>query len=354
MTDLVSDSVIVAFIGLFGGVLLGLAARLGRFCTLGAIEDYYYSSSDLRLRMWGVAIGVAIVGTFVLAQFGALSLEKTTYLGLEWHPMQSIVGGLLFGYGMAISGNCGYGALARLGGGDLRAFVIVLVMGISAYATISGPFAYLRTWLFPQGSSADRLPGIASSLSYMTGLSASAIGIVIGLVVLGLVIAPKHVRQSRETLFWGTIVGLAIISGWWGTNMLAYESFDAVPVTTHTFSGPIGETILYTMTASGSSLTFGIGSVAGIWIGAFIGSLIKGHFRWEACEDPRELRRQIIGAGLMGIGAVTAVGCSIGQGLSAMSVLAYSGPVTLLALMAGAALGLRQLLVGFSPLGHSR
>lgn len=86
--------------------------------------------------------------------------------------------------------------------------------------------------------------------------------------------------------------------------------------------------------------------------GVSIGSLIKGHFRWETCEDPQGLRRQIIGAGLMGIGAVTAVDCSIGQGLSAMSILAYCGPVTLLALMAGVARGLRQLLVGFSSLGH--
>lgn len=348
MTDWITAPVMVAAIGLLGGITLGLAARLGRFCTLGAIEDYFYSSSDLRLRMWGIAIGVAMIGAFLLVHFNALTLNQTPYLSQHWYPMQSILGGLIFGYGMAISGNCGYGALARLGGGDLRAFVIVVVMGISAYATISGPLAYIRVWLFPDKPAVNGGPGLAQDLADITGLPPSLIGILVGCIILIAVIAPRHVRDNRTTLFWGTMIGLAIASGWWGTQWVATDSFEAVPVSSHTFSGPIGETILYIMTASGGQLSFGIGSVAGIWIGAFIGSLIKGHFRWEACEDPRELRRQIIGAGLMGIGAVTAVGCSIGQGLSAISVLAYSGPVTLAAIIAGAALGLRQILVGFA------
>jgi hypothetical protein len=106
---------------------------------------------------------------------------------------------------------------------------------------------------------------------------------------------------------------------------------------------------MWWMTGSARPLSFAVGSVAGVWLGAFIGSLIKGHFRWEACEDPRELRRQILGAALMGGGAVVAVGCSVGQGLSAFSLLAFSAPVTVLAIFIGAAIGLRQLIVGFLP-----
>lgn len=348
MELLLSHEFLLAYAGMGGGILLGLAARLGRFCTLGAIEDYFYSSSDLRLRMWGIAIGVAIIGTFSLVYFGALELENASYLRQQWNPLESIVGGLLFGYGMAICGNCGYGALARLGGGDLRAFVIVIVMGISAFITISGPLAYIRVWLFPVSPVEESLPSFATSLSELISMDISMVGILIGLFILLATIAPKHVRQKPAAIFWGVVVGLAVVSGWASTQWLFTESFEANPVVSHTFSGPIGETILYAMTASGTSLTFGVGSVSGVWIGAFIGSMIKGHFRWEACEDPRELRRQIIGAGLMGVGAVVAVGCSIGQGLSAISLLAYSGPVTLLSLMAGAALGLRQLMVGFA------
>jgi hypothetical protein len=349
MLDILGDGNAAAIVGVLSGLLLGLASRLGRFCTLGAIEDYLYAESDLRLRMWGIAIGVAVTGSFALMGAGLLNAEETIYLGFAFAPIASIVGGLVFGYGMALAGNCGFGALARLGGGDLRNFVIVLVMGIVAYATISGPLAYLRVWAFPQNEATGTPPGIAHWLSSVMGVSPSLIGIVIGIAILLFVAAPARVRQSPSTLFWGAAFGLSAVCAWAGTQWIATNGFDGIQVASHTFSSPLGETILWTMTASGQTLSFAIGSVAGVWIGAFVGSLIKGHFRWEACEDPRELRRQIFGAGMMGFGAVVALGCSVGQGLSAFSVLAWSAPLTVAAILAGAALGLRHMIAGFQP-----
>lgn len=349
MLDAVGEANFAAMIGLFGGVLLGLAARLGRFCTLGAIEDYLYGGNDLRLRMWALAIGSAVTGSFALMAFGWFDPGQSFYLSQRWMPIASIVGGGLFGYGMALAGNCGYGAIARLGGGDLRSFVIVLVMGISAYATISGPFAWARVALFPIGPSGADVPGMAHALGEMTQLPVSAIGIAIGLLVVGIALTGRNLRSSKSTIIWSVVVGISVISAWAGMFHVHETGFEQLPVVSHTFSAPIGDVIIYGMTASGQTLSFGIGSVAGVWLGAFFGSLVKGHFRWEACEDPRELRRQIIGAALMGVGAVIAMGCSIGQGLSAFSLLAFSAPVTFAAIFAGAAVGLRQLIVGFAP-----
>jgi len=350
MIDLIGEYSSSALVGVVGGILLGLAARLGRFCTLGAIEDRLYGGSDLRLRMWGIAIGVAIVGTFALIATGALPAADTLYLGLHWNPLGSVLGGLAFGYGMALAGNCGYGALARLGGGDLRSFVIVLVMGVAAYATVSGPLAPLRAALFPiDAVTDDRLPGIAHGLARLTGLGAPAIGIALGLALLAASLASKALWQTPGTVFWAAIVGAAILTGWAGTSYIRAHGFEPIAPVSHSFSAPLGEAILWWMTGSVRPVSFAVGSVAGVWIGAFAGSLIKGHFRWEACEDPRELRRQIVGAALMGVGAVVALGCTIGQGLSAFSVLAWSAPVTFAAIFAGAAFGLRQLIEGFQP-----
>ncbi len=346
MFDAMSDTLLVTLIGGFGGLLLGLAARLGRFCTLGALEDAIYSHNDIRLRMWAVAIGVAMIGVHVLVALGVMDLGAAGILSERWNVLGSIVGGLLFGYGMALAGNCGYGALARLGGGDLRSFVIVLVMGLAAYATLSGPLAYVRVWLFPQVP-AEAVPSISTAAEGAMGLPAGLVGIVLGLIILTFAIAPSRMREDKPAIFWGAVVGLAVLTGWGGTAWLADASFGAVPVQSHTFAAPVGEAMLYAMTASGQTLSFGLGSVTGVWVGAFVGSLIKGHFRWEACEDPRELKRQIFGAGMMGVGAVTALGCSIGQGLTAMAVLSYSAPVTLIAIFLGAAFGLRQLIEGF-------
>ncbi len=350
MFDLLTEHQLAACIGLLGGVLLGLAARLGRFCTLGAIEDLLYGGSSLRMRMWGVAIGVAVTSSFTLIGLGLVDAGQSFYLSIRWMPAASILGGMMFGYGMALSGNCGYGAIARLGGGDLRSFVIVLVMGVSTYVVLAGPLAPLRNLFFAQQDVTTEIPpGLAHYAAAWSGLPVAAIGITAGVLILLATLANAELRADRQVLFWSAVVGLAITSGWAGTTLINAGGFEALPVVSHSFSAPLGETILWTMTGSLRPLSFAVGSIAGVWTGAFIGSLIKGHFRWEACEDPRELRRQIIGAALMGAGAVIAMGCTVGQGLTAFSLLAVSAPVTMLAIFAGAAIGLRQLIEGFRP-----
>jgi len=348
MLDILSESSFVTLAGVFGGVLLGLAARLGRFCTLGAIEDALYGDNTLRLRMWGLAIGAAIMGTYALSGAGMVALEQSFYLSITWMPVASVLGGLMFGYGMALAGNCGFGALARLGGGDMRAFVIVLVMGVSAYAVLSGPLAYLRIWVFPQ-TEATAPPGIVHFIAAQTGLGVPKLGVTIGFLIALASLASPAFRKSPASAFWALVVAAAIVSGWAASGYITAHGFGAYPVVSHSFSAPVGETLLFAMTASAGLPSFAVGSVGGVLIGAFIGSLIKGHFRWEACEDPRELRRQLLGAACMGAGAVLAMGCTVGQGLSAFSTLSYSAPITFAAIFAGAAFGLRQLIEGFQP-----
>ncbi len=337
-----------ALLGLGGGAVLGLAARLGEFCTFGAIESAFMGHDQRRLRVWGIVLGVAILSVFTLDALGQLDISQTLYHRVQWNPLASIIGGLIFGYGMSFSGNCGFGALARFGGGDLRAMVVVIVIAISGFFTLNGPLAPLRVKLFPT-SDANAPQGIAHLLSDMTGTPPLIFAALIAaaLILWALLYAP--LRQRRVEIFWGIAAGLAITSAYWGTSILREASFEEILIRGHTFTAPLGATLLYIMTSSGAGFGFATGSVLGVMVGAFIGSHIKGHFRWEACEDPRELGRQVFGACLMGIGGVIAVGCSIGQGVSAFSTLAYSAPVTLAAIIVGAVLGIKHLLAGFAP-----
>ncbi len=348
MLDSLGEPLVLALIGMAGGLMLGLAARIGRFCSMGAIEDGLYGGDWRRLRMWALAIGTAIIATHAAGSAGLANIESSAYLAQAWNPWASVLGGLVFGYGMALSGNCGFGALARVGGGDFRAFVIVITIGISAFMALSGPLAEWRVTVFPVFPAAES-QGIAQGLGGALGIAPIVIAIVIGLAMIALALADREFRTSPTLVFWSMVVALAIASGWVGTTWVADYGFADNSIESHTFASPVGETILYLMTASGTSLSFGVGSVLGVLGGAFIGSLIKGHFRWEACEDPRELRRQFIGAVLMGFGAAVSVGCTVGQGLSAFSLLAYSAPVTAISIFAGAALGLKQLITGFLP-----
>ena len=199
-----------ALVGLVGGIALGLAARVGRFCTLGAIEDVLYGSDDRRIRMWGVAIAIAIIGTQFAVSFGFLEGEQTAYLDRVWNPLGTIVGGLLFGYGMALSGNCGYGALARLGGGDLRAFVIVIVMCLSAYFVMSGPLAYARVWLFPAIEGATTPQGFGQLGDLVFGIEPFLTGLVIGGAILAVSLGSKSIGPPfTETK--GAVIEILVI-----------------------------------------------------------------------------------------------------------------------------------------------
>ena len=79
-----------ALVGLASGLVLGLAARRGRFCTLGALEDALYARDFDRVRMWAVALAVAICGTFLCAYSGLMDLDESLYARFQWNPVGSI------------------------------------------------------------------------------------------------------------------------------------------------------------------------------------------------------------------------------------------------------------------------
>lgn len=347
MLETVPIGVLAALVGLAGGVVLGLAARLGDFCTLGALESAVYGRDQTRMRLWGVVLAVAILATQFGAMAGVIDLGSTFYHSIQWNAAGSIMGGLVFGYGMALAGNCGFGALVRFGGGDLRSLVVVVVMGIFGFIALSGPLAPLRVTLFPQPE-ASGPQGILHDLGQM-GLPPVVVILAIAGGFLAWGLTHPGLRQSPRQIAWGVAAGLAVAWCFLGTSWLAAESLGEITVEGPSYTAPVGRTLIFLMTSTAGGITFSVGSVVGVMAGSLIGSLLRGLFRWEACEDPRELGRQVGGAALMGVGGVVAMGCSVGQGVTAFATLAWSGPVTLAAIIAGAALGLRQLIAGYQP-----
>lgn len=347
--EAIAPGAMAALVGLSGGVVLGLAARLGDFCTLGALETAVYGGDQRRLRMWGIAIGAAILAAFALDSAGAINLTDLPYHQISWNPIASILGGLVFGYGMALAGNCGFGALARFGGGDVRSLVVVVVIGIVGFMAMNGPLAALRVAVFPELPAEAPHQGYAHLAAGVFNLPAFVPAALVGSGLIAWALAYEPLRTSPRHVFWAAAAGLVIASAFWGTTIVADVTLGAVPVEGHTFTAPLGRSLLWLMTSSAGGISFSVGSVAGVLIGAFAGSLARGRFRWEACEDPRELGRQVAGAAMMGVGGVVALGCSVGQGLSAFASLAYSAPVTLAAIAAGGLLGLRHMIQGFQP-----
>lgn len=347
MLDIFSEPMAILLVGGIGGVLLGLAARLGKFCTLGMIEDAHFGNDFGRMWMWVTALGVAISLNFGADALGIVDLSTTNLLSARFSIAGAIVGGLLFGYGMAQAGNCGYGVLARLGGGDIRALMIALVMGVTASATIFGVLSGIRVGLFPSEPSPNETQGLVHWLGDALGISSNVIGLTVGSLAILASIRFQSKGHRMLRVGWGTLVGVAISSGFVGTYIVATQGFEPWPIGSHTFTAPVGETIHYAMFSTGLLPKFGIGSVIGVLVGSVIGSLLQDGFRWEACEDPRELRRQLAGAATMGFGAVLAAGCSVGQGLSALSLFSATAPLVAISIWVGAWLGLRHLIYGF-------
>jgi uncharacterized membrane protein YedE/YeeE len=337
----------VAVAGGAGGILLGLAARLGRFCTLSSIEDALFGYDLTRLRMWALATAVAIAGVGVTSALGLVDFSQTLYHRLALNPVAWIAGGLMFGFGMALCGTCAYGTLARIGGGDLRALFGFLIIGIAAYMAAAGPTAHLRLFLLEPFSLGDNVP--YRTMSDFARLGPAVPAMVSLAIAAGITIwclSSATFRQSPRHLFWGAMVGVAVLAGWLATALLGADPFDPQPLVSHTYSLPLGQTLIFFMTMSSAALTFGIGGTFGVVIGAFIGALVRREFRWEGADDALEMRRHILGAFLMGTGGVWAGGCTIGQGVSAASVLALSAPVVLVSIWFGAWLGLSYLFEG--------
>lgn len=346
MFEVLSPHLIRATLGFVLGALLGLVARRGRFCTLGAIEDSVYARDTRRARAWMLAAGVAILGTHLLETYAGLDVARSIYAGprLEWGAL--VVGGTMFGFGMALVGTCGFGALLRLGGGDLRAFLVLLVLGLSAYMAVSGLTALGRAALAERlsvdfgaagGQRLGTLLGLGRGGNDTLNITAAA---ALSLVAL----AGRDFRKCRRLLYGAVAIGWLIVAGWWTNGVVGYDEFATRAVGSFSFARPVGDTLLYAMLASGTKVDFSVGSVLGVLVGAFVAARSADEFHWEAPDDAREVKRHLLGAFLMGTGGVTALGCTIGQGLSGLSTLSVGSMLALASILVGARVGLYYLV----------
>ncbi|WP_375304755.1 YeeE/YedE family protein [Bradyrhizobium sp. A11] len=345
---MLNPSTIAFACGLAAGAMLGVAGRAGRFCTLAMLEDAFFGSDLRRLKSFALAAAVALLATQALAEFGIIDLSRSIYLTPSIGLGGAILGGLMFGIGMALVGTCGFGTLVRVGGGDLRAIVVFLVLGLSALATMRGITGILRVMLV-EPLSLRLSAGTDQRLASLLGAGGAMRALLVVSIATALAVwalADGRLLRSPRLLASGLAVGAAIAFGWFATGWLADDEFDPVRVSSLSFVAPLGDTILYIATFSGARLNFGIGSVAGVVAGSFAAAMLARGFRWEACDDARELKRHMTGALLMGIGGVLSMGCTIGQGLTAFSTLAVSAPITLLAIACGARLGLEFTMTG--------
>jgi hypothetical protein len=312
-------------------------------------------------------MAVAMAGAGVLQYLDQVNLAHSIYrrgTSLPW--LSLLLGGAVFGVGMTLSGGCVNRNLLRLGGGSLRSLVVLVFMAISAYMTIKGLFGQWRSaWLDPvsldlQGT-AMRDASLGQAVATAAGLDArhAALGVAIVLALALLVFVFKDARFRRNALQTGSglALGALIVAGWYVSGHLGYgenpETLEQVYFATNTrtieslsYVAPAAYTLELLLLWTDKSLhpSFGVASLLGLVLGAGLVARFTGTFRWEGFASLEDLKTQVLGAVLMGFGGVTALGCTVGQGLSGVSTLAIGSFIALAGLVAGCVATLRFLV----------
>lgn len=352
--------------GLLLGLVFGAVAQRSNFCTMGAVSDVVNMGHWGRMRMWLLAVAVAVLGSTALASFGGVDLAQAVVQRPRLAWLSLLVGGLVFGVGMTMAGGCANRNLVRIGGGSLRSLVVMVFMGVAAYMTMRGLFAQWRSdWLDPVaidlGAAGWPDQGLGSALARASGLDAVTARWIAALVVAGglalFALIDARFRANRVQWLGGVAIGLVIAGGWLVSGRLGYgedpQTMENVFFATNTrtlesmsFVGPSAYALelLMRWTDASLRLSFGIASLVGVVAGSAAAALATRRFRWEGFANLADLRRQLVGAVLMGFGGVTALGCTIGQGLTGLSTLAIGSFIAVGGIVAGSLVWLKFTL----------
>jgi uncharacterized membrane protein YedE/YeeE len=351
---------IVAWGGFALAFIFGAVANKTNFCTMGAVSDVVNMGDWGRMRMWLLAIAVAILGANVLQFAGVIELSKSIYTGPNFTWLSYLVGGFVFGVGMTLGSGCGSKTLIRVGGGNLKSLVVFVFLGIAAYITMKGLLGAFRvTVLDPVSIVLSTGQDLPSLLAKAFGVDKKAMLPLCALAVAGLLLVfvfiDREFRGNVDGILGGVVVGLVVVGGWYVSGRLGYlaedpntlqEAFVATNsgrMESLSMVAPQAYTLELLMfwTDKSKIVTFGIASAIGMIAGSATYALASGRFHWESFRDARDTANHMIGGVLMGFGGVTAMGCTVGQGITGFSTLALGSMLTFLSIVAGCALTLK-------------
>jgi len=354
LRDIVGQNapLLLALGGLLIGFVFGAVVYRTNYCAMGSLSDIHNFNDYRRLRAWILAAATALIGAKLLHGGGVVALEQSMYLAPAVNWFGYVVGGLMFGVGMVFAGGCPTRNLARAGGGDLRALMTLMVLGLVAFMTIAGLLAPMRAGLeratsFVAGGSPTQ--GLGDLLGTLTGLTHSAANLIVTALVaaaaLAFCFASPRFRKSPLHIVSGAAVGLAVVAGWALTG-LAYDEMAArpTPPISLTYVRPVGDALQWLALFTATPMPgFGVASVFGALLGALAAAVAMGRFHLVTFSDAADTVRNLLGAALMGVGGVMAMGCTVGQAVTGVSTLALGSFVTFAAIVAGGFLGLRLL-----------
>jgi len=341
--------------------VMGAVANKTNFCTMGAVSDWVNIGDTGRMRAWGFAMAVALVGVIALEALGKIDLSETfpPYRSASFPWPRYLIGGLLFGIGMVFASGCGNKTLVRVGSGNLKSLFVLVIAMIASYLMLWSSL-YEKSFLpwiqpFTINLASHGMPTqeVGSVITALAGMQPSkSLNIAIAsLVAAGLLIfvfMSKDFRGSADNMLSGAVIGAAIVAGWYltgGTFGQAWKEYadmatdvpSRVQAQSFTFVSPMGDSLRYLLDPGKLTLiNFGVMALAGVIAGSFIYALVTRSFRIEWFSSVGDFVYHAIGGVLMGIGGVLSMGCTVGQAITGISTLAIGSIVTFIAIVIGA------------------
>jgi len=345
------------------GIVFGAIGNKTRFCTMGAVSDWINIGDTGRMRAWLLAMAVAIAGVLMLQSLGQANVAGPTFPpyrtpAFAW--LRYILGGFLFGVGMTLASGCGSKTLIRVGTGNLKSVVVLMVAAICSYFMLWTDFyaTAFNSWMAPtaidlqqHGIRSQAIGDVAAGVTGNTDASASnaIAGWVLAAALAAFVFASREFRASFDDILGGVVVGLTIAAGWYltsgplGVQWKEFAEMSAAPplrveAQSLTFISPMGDTLRYLMSPGNLLLlNFGIMTLVGVIVGSFLYAIVTREFRIEWFANGADFVNHAIGGVLIGIGGILAMGCTVGQAITGVSTLAVGSFVTFAAIVAGSA-----------------
>ncbi|WP_455376790.1 YeeE/YedE family protein [Kaarinaea lacus] len=357
--------------GFLLAVVMGALVNKTNFCTMGAVSDWVNMGDTGRLRAWIFAIAIAMGGLIILESSGLVDLDsyelkdlRPPYRMANFEWLRYILGGVMFGIGMTLASGCANKTLIRVGGGNLKSVLVLIVASFFAYLMAKTDFygVVFHSWMSPlaidlqkhgiAGQDVGRLAVGLMGAEDAINVRAIAGGIFVFLMMI-FVWKSADFRKSLDNILGGLAVGLAVVAAWYLTagakaqEWLENTSFMDVPprgvgAQSFTFTSPMADTFDYALHITNTKfVTFGVMALAGVIAGSFLYAVIFRKFRIEWFQSKMDFFNHAIGAVLMGTGGVLALGCTIGQAVTGFSTMAVGSLMAFVSIVFGSALTMK-------------
>lgn len=328
--------------GLFLGLVFGAVVQRSGFCMSAVVSNLVLMRDYRQFHAFVAAIAIAVTGTQILSFTGLVDIGESVYLVSRMNWSGAVFGGLIFGFGTILAGGCIGRTVVRVGEGNISAIIVLLVAATIAAIIMYGPLESYRVWLYQ--TTVFEMPAEVASIPGLLGFPAEIFTALFAAFCLAVIFFTGKNDRSPALLVAGGILGLLIVAGWWVTGYMSQDDFSLHRPASLTFAGPLANSSYMMATGSvlGEGTLFGLTLLAGVLSGSFLMAITTGHFRWVR-PDLNHLSHIIVGGLFMGVGAILAGGCNIGNGLTGLSVLSVCSLMAVISIFCGMRLGIYWL-----------